>query len=155
MKILSKVHSKHFISLINNEIDDVFKSQTLNSGNHKNEAPLSFMYFEARSLLNKRNVLASNVSSNHPDVIAISETWASPESPDELYSLPGYNLYRAGRQDKRGGGVMVYVNTTIASSEVLTAQSNDFDLLFITFSLVNGMKVGFVCVSPAQYFNCL
>ena len=145
-KILSKVHSEYFISIINNDIGDFSESQPLSNSNQKNSPPLSFMYFNARSLFNKKSLLSCYAATNHPDVIAITETWATPETPDGIYSLPGYNLYRADRHDKRGGGVMIYVKVTIVSSEVFITHSNGFESLCVNFSLTNGMKVGFLCV---------
>ena len=85
------------------------KNQLLDYSPSKTEVPLSFMYLNARSLIKKMKLLETIVASDHPDVIAITETWASPDTPDGLYSLPGHKLYRVDRQEKRGGGAMVYV----------------------------------------------
>ena len=80
---------------------------------------LSFMYFNARSLNTKILLLQQYANVNKPDIIAVSETWANTDFPDGLYTLPGYQLYRADRHDKRGGGVMIYTQNDVSSSEVI------------------------------------
>ena len=91
-------------------------------------------------------LLSGYALSNYPDIIAITETWAIADTPDGFYSLPGYNLYRTDRADKRGGGVMLFINDTIASSEVSCDHFDDFESLCIKISLSNDMSVGFLCV---------
>lgn len=43
-------------------------------------------------------------------ILAVTETWLSPEYPDALVDVPGYQLFRMDRVS-RGGGIGVYVST--------------------------------------------
>lgn len=47
------------------------------------------------------------------DVIAVSETWLSLISNTELCYLPGYDLCHKDRKNKRGGGVALYIKTSL------------------------------------------
>ena len=84
--------------------------------------------------------------SNKPDLIFITETWANPDFPDGFYSLPGYNLVRADRMDKRGGGVMIYAHSTVTSSVVSLANFESFECSCLKIPLRNGMHFGLLCV---------
>lgn len=44
------------------------------------------------------------------DVLCISETWLSPETPIEHIVIPNYNIFRCDKG--RGGGVCIYVRDT-------------------------------------------
>ena len=48
------------------------------------------------------------VQRNDFDVFTISETWLNCSVSDLEIEIPGYNVFRVDRQDKRGGGVCIY-----------------------------------------------
>ena len=51
--------------------------------------------------------------SEKPDIISITETWLNT-SEKHLISeanIPGYNMFLSCRENKRGGGVILYVKT--------------------------------------------
>ena len=62
-----------------------------------------------RSLAPKIDELGPIASSNHVDIICITETWLSPSIPDNLVSLPNFTLFRNDRSGSNGGGVCVYI----------------------------------------------
>ena len=51
------------------------------------------------------------VSTFHPDIIAITETWVDTGGRDleEEFLLPGFTLFHQDRAGRAGGGVMLYV----------------------------------------------
>ena len=51
------------------------------------------MYTNARSILNKLTSLESNVVEYNPDVIGITESWATEKDIQGLLELEGYKLY--------------------------------------------------------------
>ena len=68
---------------------------------------LQLAHLNARSLIRHFDHVACLVSSVHPEVLALSETWLDSSVGDgELY-LPGYTLYRCDRS-WCGGGVPVH-----------------------------------------------
>jgi len=50
------------------------------------------------------------------NIIGIVETHANKNINDAELSLEGFNLYHLDRQDKRGGGLVIYVNGRLKSS---------------------------------------
>nr|VZI47971.1 unnamed protein product [Spirometra erinaceieuropaei] len=48
-----------------------------------------------------------------PDIVLVTETWASASVADSELSLLGYNFIRNDRQDGRGGGSCVYAKQTL------------------------------------------
>ena len=76
---------------------------------------LRFVHLNARSLVCHFDEVACLVSSVHPDVLALSETWLdSSVGNGELY-LSGYTLHRCDRS-RCGGGVAVYCANHLSCS---------------------------------------
>jgi hypothetical protein len=48
-----------------------------------------------------------------PDVIVLSETKLKPSFPVKIYSISGFNLFSCSRTNGSGGGVLVYVRSSI------------------------------------------
>ena len=46
---------------------------------------------------------------NKFDILTISESWLDNSVTNLELQIPGYDLYRVDRQDKKGGGVFVYI----------------------------------------------
>ena len=52
------------------------------------------------------------------DVIFITETWLSPHSMSNHYTLPGYSVFHSFRSDKRGGGALIFIQNGIPSAQL-------------------------------------
>ena len=91
---------------------------------------ISFLSFNARSLFPKMDDLSAIVLSTMPhyDFIAVSETWCTQHDPDSLFAFSGDTLHRAGRPDRQGGGVILYVNNTIPHQLVPIVYNNPTQL---------------------------
>ena len=77
---------------------------------------LKFLYLNARSVMNKLDELAVVVEACNPDVVGITESWATGEIMDSELSMEGYVLFREDRRDceaVRGGGVILYVKESL------------------------------------------
>ena len=48
-----------------------------------------------------------------PDLLAITETWLTDSVLDAEILIPGYNIFRKDRQDKRGGGVLFLIQNAL------------------------------------------
>lgn len=107
---------------------------------------IPFMYFNARSLSNKIVLLQNYANEIKPKVIALSETWAKPEIPDSIYALSGYNLLRDDRLNKRGGGVMLYVDYTISISQISFGSSHAFEFVVCKLQLTKNDFLGILCI---------
>jgi len=67
------------------------------------------MLLNARSIVNKHDELCLLTSIYHPKLICITETWLHKNITDNIVSIPGYVIIRNDRENKKGGGTMIYV----------------------------------------------
>ena len=69
----------------------------------------------ARSIRNKMLEFQAMVSTFHPDIIAITETWVDTVGRDleEEFHLPGFTLFHQDQTGRAGGGVMLYVKRSL------------------------------------------
>ena len=83
---------------------------------------VQILYFNARSLTNKRQELLDTLRSLSltPQIIAITETWLTDNIPDGMISLPNYKqIFRADRpkqEGRRGGGVLILARDDVVCS---------------------------------------
>ena len=65
--------------------------------------------------MNKLTSLESNVAEYNPDVIGITESWATEKDIQGLLELEGYTCYRRDRMSDystKGGGLLMYMKDT-------------------------------------------
>ena len=75
-------------------------------------------YTNARNLLNKMDQLETWVHDLDPDIIGITESWASSEVLDSELALSGYDMFRKDRPVTRsGGGVLLYIKSKLNAVE--------------------------------------
>ena len=79
------------------------------------------MIINARSVINKLDLLAATALDLKPDVIGITESWANGNVLDSELQLQGYQCFRCDRpSDNRGGGVLLYVKSSLKPVEFHT-----------------------------------
>jgi hypothetical protein len=74
------------------------------------------MYFNAKSILNKRDELMIRIGLEKPGIIGVTETWLNESIDDSVIAIPGFKICRRDRSDSsktRGGGVLFYVKEDI------------------------------------------
>lgn len=72
------------------------------------------LLMNARSIVNKTHEL--NTFTILYDVIGVTETWLKPDILDsEILPHNDFSIYRRDRVDKRGGGVLLAVRSSISS----------------------------------------
>ena len=78
---------------------------------------LKLIHFNARSL---KGVNSCKIDQLHIlfddkfiDILAVSETWFNSTISDDEVGITGYNLHRKDRVSGGGGGVALYVKSTI------------------------------------------
>jgi len=67
-------------------------------------------------LRNKLGELHSYIIDEELDIICITEAWINEKLfGDSLaeYELPNYDLFTYQRQNKKGGGILIYVKSTM------------------------------------------
>jgi len=73
---------------------------------------LTCVYFNARSIMNKRDELELCLTHEKPDIVGITETWTYEDIQDSEICIEGYTLLRKDRvigNKMRGGGVALYI----------------------------------------------
>ena len=74
----------------------------------------SVLSLNARSIVNKLDLFHATVIEMKPDIVGVTETWATDSILDSELDLEGYQKFRCDRQTgNRGGGVLIYVKDII------------------------------------------
>ena len=77
------------------------------------QSGLKILYTNIQSVNNKINELRAVISSERPDVVAITESWTNENIDDKCLKVEGYDMVvRKDRVDTvggRGGGILIYV----------------------------------------------
>lgn len=85
-----------------NEYIDTNRLSTVNG--------LQFIHLNVRSIFPKIEELKNNFLTSSMDIICFTETWLHGNIKDLSIDLPGYDLLRNDRLNKRGGGTCIFVN---------------------------------------------
>ena len=100
---------------LNSDFVNALSSELVDLASCKFEmADLSVFYFNIRGLRSKLDELISvldNIAVT-PDVLVLTETWLTKDIK-KLYSIPGYNHFGVCRDEKRGGGISIYISNQI------------------------------------------
>lgn len=142
--VIYKVHSKSFVPMISSEMDN--RDSFCNRKNSDRITSYPFLYLNARALFKKMDLLKNYVNELKPRVISITETWAKPEIPDGMYTLPGFNIFRTDRCNKKGGGVMIYIDERITSTQISLGNFPDFEVTCCKVVLSTNVFLGILCI---------
>jgi hypothetical protein len=69
------------------------------------------------------------------DVIVLTEVKINASFPLKIYSIPGYNQFADLRVNRSGGGVLVYVRSTIQAEQLIIPPSSSFERLHIRLTI--------------------
>ena len=79
---------------------------------------LHLCHLNVRSLWSKIELLKHQIPKSNIPIFAISETWLTPSTTNNLINLPNYNFLRLDREIKKaGGGIGVYIRSDIIYTE--------------------------------------
>ena len=62
-----------------------------------------------------------------PDVIGVTESWGNQTIQDAELMISGYTLFRDDKLTSVGGGVVLYINTTILSTPSSVFLVSDYE----------------------------
>ena len=112
---------------------------------------LTIIQINIRGMLSKRslllNLIETSVENSTPDIVVISETWLTPNSP--MISIPGYNFVHKCREHKKGGGVGILVSDKLRSCELpsITSELADNEVVTVEVALRSGKR----CIISSMY----
>jgi ribonuclease P/MRP protein subunit RPP40 len=116
---------------------------------------ISVLYTNARSLIPKRDELRAQIATETPDVVSITETWASDSHIMSEFTIPGYDNFQKNRSNKKGGGVMCYVKTSLAATKVEKHDAEKYDSVYVEIPTKNNKKtiIATIYRPPKQQAN--
>ena len=108
----------------------------------KNNNNIKIAHLNVRSLKNRGHFVQVKdiVASHNFDVFTISETWLDHTVSNLEIEIPGYDIYRIDRQNKRGGGVCAYVRQffkTEVLNEISGISDNGLHQLWVKIQVRN------------------
>lgn len=77
---------------------------------------LTIEHINAQSLLGSIDEIRLLVEERNTDVLCVSESWLTPNSPDDFIKIPGYKIFRC--DGGRGGGVCIYVKDVLMTNVI-------------------------------------
>lgn len=94
---------------------------------------LNLFYTNARSIIKKRSELLAYVTTEQPDIISITETWLNTSDKHLIseVNIPGYNTFLNCRENKRGGGVILYVKNSISAIEIEKVNRPGYESVYV------------------------
>ena len=134
LRLILHIYQKKLFS-DNFEIRGITQSQCCNIFNNLNDDTFSQMHLNIRSL-NKHfddlQLLLNLTSDKSPSIIGLSETWLTNDS-HHPYSISNYKFISKNRQEKRGGGVALYVLESLKYDihESISISNKTVESLFI------------------------
>lgn len=117
--------------------------------NVKDVGSINLLHINARSLKKnfvKLESLLANIK-NPLSAIAISETWLNDSSTDNFF-LPNYNFISKSRVDKVGGGVGIFVHSSLNYSvrSDLCRMENYIECVFLEIIQINLKSIIIGCI---------
>ena len=78
---------------------------------------------------NKVDELQGVAEMNNASIAVVTESWLTSETPSSSISIGEYNIYRKDRNNRQGGGVVVYVKNYLRSKRLSDLENEDKDVL--------------------------
>jgi hypothetical protein len=69
---------------------------------------LSIIHLNIQSLVNKIDQIRLFCAIYKPNLLCLTESWLTSKHTDFEFKISGYKIHRCDREDKKGGGVIVY-----------------------------------------------
>lgn len=107
------------------------------------EKGLRMVHYNIRSLLPKIDLIRNELVNKPCDIFSVSESWLHESIPNGLISIDGYTCVRQDRSTrtdrgstKAGGGLCVYINSSLVFTEDLDLSINDSNLELLSITLI-------------------
>lgn len=116
---------------------------------------VKFGHMNTRSILPSIADFSYMVTEHKFDIMAVTETWLSPNISSNFVSIAGYNFYRRDREG-RGGGVGVYVNNHFICENIILEPHdiNNIEMMWVQIRYGNiVIALGIVYRPPKGNIN--
>ncbi len=131
--------------------------------NHNKDIPISICHANARSIVADLNTNYLRLGNRPPkvldfeafcnindiNILAITESWCNGSHPDTLIGINGLQkIFRRDRDDRTGGGVLVYASNEINITRLEDIEPPDSEIMCLEFQIPNRPnKFAFLCVA--------
>ena len=105
-----------FITPLNGDFSTVANEINLKLRNYNNL--LSVAHINARSIPKHVHEIDKILQETSIDIIGVSETFISKQTPENICKIPGYNLVHVDRDMKSRGGVGIYLNENLVYKKI-------------------------------------
>ncbi len=83
--------------------------------------------------------LGDIMSDQNTTVLALSETWLTPEHLDAEVNIKGYNLFRADRLSRPRGGVALYIREDMATVPILQFSNDAVEIVAVKIKALDSI----------------
>jgi len=98
--------------------------------------------------------LTADLIGNNSDIAVITETHLKVKHTDGVVGIPGYNIFRRDRARRRGGGVALYVRSTLQPTAWrYSSDDSQFELLWVRIN--SGTVVGAIYHPPRPIYSVM
>lgn len=113
---------------------------------------LSVMYLNARSLRNKIDYINTLIKSLTTKIhaVVVTEHWLHDEET-QFFNLDNYNAYYLCRKNKDGGGVAVFVHTSIVANPIRSIDAMVYGIMLVELQLTNNVIIGGVYRNDTEF----
>ena len=113
---------------------------------------LSVYVINARSIVNKIDLLRAYVHEYRPHVVCITESWAHDGISDAYLSVKNYSHFRCDRKSCLGGGVLLYVSSDLCAVQISSYDDNQASVVTCRVSSTSNDNLLISCVYiPPDY----
>ena len=144
---LSNLHNK----FENVSLDEFDNCDYVHKITDVDQSDLVVLQLNVRGINSKQSQLKelidTSIQDSHPDLLLLSETWLTPNSPDP--KIPGYTIYRGDRHFKKGGGVAIIASCKLRCTirKDLSSKMCESEIITVAVELRNGNS----CLVSSMY----
>ena len=90
------------------------------------------MNCNAQSIATKIDDLTASLNTHNVDIACITESWLSSSVPDSAVNINGYTIVRNDRSLNIGGGVCLYIKSSLSYKVWADLNDNEIESLWIS-----------------------
>lgn len=103
-------------------------------------------HLNIRSMTPKREQLEHLLCNSNIDFLGLSETWLNCSSANSVVNMSGYNVFRKDREQGRGGGVLLYIKSTLKCNQIEWPSDVSLECVGVDISLSAEMSFILICM---------
>lgn len=118
---------------------------------------LNIFYINIRSIRHKHDELKQYLFKNIKfiyHIIIITESWIKKDEI-KYYDMDNYNLYASTREDREGGGILMYIHTSLISNLNFELSNSNNNYICIYLRKLQLNVIAFYNTNNTDFYNVL